>query len=72
MHCNTQQQVLNQTSSSWGETEKRYYKRMQKRIAGKPPPTQIIMERTFNTACLVLKAVHSMPFSQLTRVRLKT
>ena len=67
MHCNTQQQVLNQTSSSWEETEKRYYKRMQKRIAGKPPPTQIIMERTFNTACLVLKAVHSMPFSQLTR-----
>lgn len=67
MLCDTQLQGPNQIPSSWEETERRYYKRMQKRIAGKPPPVQIIMERTFNTACLVLRCIHSMPFSQLTK-----
>ena len=68
MLYDTQLQRPNQIPSSWVETEKRYYKRMQKRIAGKPPPVQIIMERTFNTACLVLRSIHSMPFSKLTKV----
>ena len=68
MLYDTQLQRPNQMPSSWVETEKRYYKRMQKRIAGKPPPVQIIMERTFNTACLVLRSIHSMPFSKLTKV----
>lgn len=44
-----------------------YYKRMQKKIAGKPPPAQVIMERTFGTACMVLDAIGSLSFAALTK-----
>ncbi len=44
-----------------------YYKRMQKKIAGKPPPAQVIMERTFGTACMVLNNIANIPFPELTR-----
>lgn len=44
-----------------------YYKRMQKKITSKPPPAQVIMERTFGTACMVLDIIEGVPFSELTR-----
>ena len=40
---------------------------MQKKIAGKPPPAQVIMERTFGTACMVLNNIANIPFPELTR-----
>ena len=67
MRHETQPQTPDSSSLTWEETERRLYKRMQKKITVKPPPTQIIMERTFNTSCLVLKAIQSLPFSKLTK-----
>lgn len=44
-----------------------YYKRMQKKITCKPPPVQVIMERTFGTACMVLDNINGIPFAELTK-----
>ena len=43
-----------------------YEKRMKKRMAGKPLPVRILMERTFNTSMMVLELIESVPFTQLT------
>lgn len=43
----------------------RYYSRMQKKIEGKPFPVQLIMERTFSSACMILTALDGIPFNEL-------
>lgn len=48
------------------EYRNQYVKRMRKRMEGKPLPVRILMERTFNTALMVLEQIEGIPFSKLT------
>lgn len=55
-----------QDTSIAAELEKRYRNRMDKRLAGKPYPVQLLMERSFSAAVGILNLLADVPFITIT------